>query len=73
MSDYTGPWRLIKDHFPGKSNRQLRDIIFNMEYDGHDCRILASTIGFSSPELAKIKLQEIHDSFATIRKGNDVH
>jgi mRNA-degrading endonuclease HigB of HigAB toxin-antitoxin module len=68
-TDYTKPWKMIKDYFPGKSNRTLRDLIFNLEFDGNDCRIVLSTIGFTSPELAKIKLEEIHQAFQEIKNA----
>ena len=66
-------WRLIEDYFPGRVNRELRNKIFNCEFDlervTNDCRNLVDTIGFSSPELALNKLGEIHALATEVREA----
>lgn len=66
-------WRLICEHFPRRANATLRTEIFNAEFDSerdtNDCRKLIDTIGFSSPELARRKLAEIHELAVQARGG----
>ena len=58
-------WKLIQEYFPGSGNKSLRQLIFNAEFDNdrinNDCRMLLDVVAFSSPELAKNKLTEIHN------------
>lgn len=58
-------WKLVCEYFPGSGNKSLRQEIFNAEFDNdrinNDCRLLLDVVAFSSPELAKNKLREIHN------------
>lgn len=66
-------WVLVCESFPGRCNSALQNEIFNAEFDTerdtNDCRKLIDTIGFSSPELARRKLAEIHELAVEARGG----